>query len=137
MCAQLFSCVQLFVIPWTVACQAHRSVEFSRREYWSGLLFPTWGDLLTQGSNLCLLCLLFCQEDSLPLSHVGNHNALILCQFKEGYFRCFCIASTTTCPHRQSPTLQVDSLPAEPQRKAHFRCFCIACVCRCLSPHPL
>ena len=26
--------------PWTVACQAPVSMEFSRQEYWSGLLFP-------------------------------------------------------------------------------------------------
>ena len=33
--------VQLFVTPWTVACQAPLSMEFSRQEYWSGLPFPT------------------------------------------------------------------------------------------------
>ena len=27
--------------PWTVACQAPLSVEFSRQEYWSGLPFPS------------------------------------------------------------------------------------------------
>ena len=26
--------------PWTVACQAPLSMEFSRQEYWSGLPFP-------------------------------------------------------------------------------------------------
>ena len=31
--------------PWTVACQAPLSVEFSRQEYWSGLPFPSPGDL--------------------------------------------------------------------------------------------
>ena len=31
--------VRLFVIPWTIAYQAPLSVEFSRQEYWSGLLF--------------------------------------------------------------------------------------------------
>ena len=30
-------CVQLFATPWTVACQAPLSIEFSRQEYWSGL----------------------------------------------------------------------------------------------------
>ena len=35
--------VQLFVIPWTVAYQAPLFVEFSRQEYWSGLLFPSPG----------------------------------------------------------------------------------------------
>ena len=31
--------------PWTVADQAPLSMEFSRQEYWSGLLFPSPGDL--------------------------------------------------------------------------------------------
>ena len=37
--------VQLFAILWTVACQAPLSTEFSRQEYWSGLLCPPSGDL--------------------------------------------------------------------------------------------
>ena len=32
---------QLFVTPWTVACQAPLSMEFFRQEYWSGLPFPS------------------------------------------------------------------------------------------------
>ena len=32
-----------FVTPWTVACQAPLSMEFSRQEYWSGLPFPSPG----------------------------------------------------------------------------------------------
>ena len=44
-CIQSLSCVQLFVIPWTVASQAPLSMEFSRQEYWSRLPFPTPGDL--------------------------------------------------------------------------------------------
>ena len=43
--AQLFSHVQLFVIPWTVAYQASLPMGFSRQEYWIGLLFPPPGDL--------------------------------------------------------------------------------------------
>ena len=42
-CAQLLSDVQLFMNPWTVACQAPLFMEFSRREYWSMLPFPTPG----------------------------------------------------------------------------------------------
>ena len=34
-----------FAIPWTIACQASLSVGFSRWEYWSGLPFPSPGDL--------------------------------------------------------------------------------------------
>ena len=37
--------VQLFATPWTVAHQAPPSMEFSRQEYWSGLPFPSPGDL--------------------------------------------------------------------------------------------
>ena len=54
-CAQLFSCIQLFVIPWTVAHQAPRSVEFSRQEYWSGLPFPASGDLPRSEIELAFL----------------------------------------------------------------------------------
>ena len=42
---QLLSRVQLFAIPWTIARQAPLSMEFSRQEYWSGLSFPSPGDL--------------------------------------------------------------------------------------------
>ena len=37
--------VRLFATPWTVAYQAPPSVGFSRQEYWSGLPFPSPGDL--------------------------------------------------------------------------------------------
>ena len=36
-------------ISWTVACQAPLSVGFSRQEYWSGLPFPSPGDLPDPG----------------------------------------------------------------------------------------
>ena len=41
--------VQLFVTPWTIAYQAPWSMEFSRQEYWSGLPFPSPGDLPNPG----------------------------------------------------------------------------------------
>ena len=41
--------------PWTVAHQAPLSMEFSRQEYWSGLLFPTPGDLPNPGTEPGLL----------------------------------------------------------------------------------
>ena len=59
--------VWLFATPQTVARQAPQSAEFSRQEYWSGLPFPSPGDLLNPGIE------------------------------------------------PRSPTLQADSLPAEPQ----------------------
>ena len=44
-----FSHVRLFANPWTVACQAPLSMEFSRQEYWSGLPFPLPEDLSDPG----------------------------------------------------------------------------------------
>ena len=41
--------VRLFETPWTVAYQASPSTEFSRKEYWSGLPFPSPGDLPDPG----------------------------------------------------------------------------------------
>ena len=46
--------VRLFATPWTVADQAPPSMGFSRQEYWSGLPFPSPGDLSDPGSNLSL-----------------------------------------------------------------------------------
>ena len=46
---KLLSCVQLFATPWTVAHQAPPSMEFSRQEHWSGLPFPSPGDLPNPG----------------------------------------------------------------------------------------
>ena len=46
---QSLSHVQLFAIPWTVARQAPLSMGFSRQEYWSGLPFPSPGDLPKPG----------------------------------------------------------------------------------------
>ena len=48
-CTQLLSHVQLFATPWTVAHQAPLSLGFPRQEYWSGLPFPSPGDLPKPG----------------------------------------------------------------------------------------
>ena len=49
--AYLFSCVQFFETPWTVAHQAPLSMGFLRQAYWSRLLFPSLGDLLNPGTE--------------------------------------------------------------------------------------
>ena len=41
--------VRLFATPWTVAYQAPPSMGFSRQEYWSGLPFPSSGELPVLG----------------------------------------------------------------------------------------
>ena len=50
----MFSFVRLFVIPWTVAPHAPRSMDISRQEYWSGLPFPSAEDLPFSGIELGL-----------------------------------------------------------------------------------
>ena len=49
MCVLTCSVVSDSANPGTVACQAPLSKEFSRQEYWSGLPFPTPGDLPDPG----------------------------------------------------------------------------------------
>ena len=46
---KLLSRVRLFATPWTVAYQAPLSMGFSRQEYWSGVPFPSPGDLSNPG----------------------------------------------------------------------------------------
>ena len=41
--------------PFTVARQAPLSMEVSRQEYWTGLPFPSPGDLLKAGIGPCFL----------------------------------------------------------------------------------
>ena len=48
-CACMLSRVRLFSTPWTVAFQAPLSLGFPRPEYWSGLPFPSPGDLPNTG----------------------------------------------------------------------------------------
>ena len=48
-CAKLLSRAQLSVTPWTVACPPPLSIACSRQDYWSGLPFPSPGDLPNPG----------------------------------------------------------------------------------------
>ena len=57
--------VQLFATSWTAAHRAPLSMGFSRQEYWSGLPFPSLGDLPNPGIQAESSELL---ADSLPQS---------------------------------------------------------------------
>ena len=59
--------VQLFATPWTIACQASLSMEFSRQEYWSGV--PSPGDHPDPGIKPRSPAL---QADSLPSELQGR-----------------------------------------------------------------
>ena len=66
---KLLSHVRLFVTPCTVACHAPPSLEFSRQGYWSGLPFPSPGDLPNPGIKPGSSTL---QADSLPSKPPGK-----------------------------------------------------------------
>ena len=61
--------VQFFATPWTIACQAPPSMGISRQEYWSGLPFPSPGDLPNPGIEPGSPTL---QVGSLPSEPPGN-----------------------------------------------------------------
>ena len=50
-----FSCVRLFVIPWTVAYQGALSMGFSRQEYQSGLPFLPPEELPNTGTIVLMI----------------------------------------------------------------------------------
>ena len=58
-----------FVIPWTVVRQAPLSRRFPSQEYWSGLPFPSPGNLLDRGIEPGTPVL---QADSLPSEPPGK-----------------------------------------------------------------
>ena len=59
--------------PWTVAHQAPLSMEFSRQEYWSGLPFPSPGDLPDPGIEPWSPAF---QADALPSEPPGKPSQL-------------------------------------------------------------
>ena len=65
-CCLVTSCLTL-ASPWTAACQAPLFMGFPRQEYWSGLPFPSPGDLTHPGIEPMSPA-----GESLPLSHLGS-----------------------------------------------------------------
>ena len=61
--------VRLFATPWTIAHHAPLSMGFSRQEYWSGLPFPSPGDLPDTGIEPRSPAL---QADTLPSEPPGK-----------------------------------------------------------------
>ena len=65
-------------IPWTGACRVPLSMEFSRQEYWSGLPFPSSGDLphpgIEPGSPTWQADSLLCEPPGKPTLQGGGTN---------------------------------------------------------------
>ena len=79
--------VQLFVTPWTVAHQAPLSMGLSRQEYWSGLPFPSPGDLpepgIEPGSSVLW-------TDALPSEPPGKPIHNVIMGIIKFYYHLFC-----------------------------------------------
>ena len=101
---KLLSRVQLPATPWTAAHQAPLSMGFPRQEYWSGLPFPSPGDLPHPGvkpaspvsparqADSLPLCPLshqktFCSLPILPSSHPAAGNFSFYCLHRSAFSR--------------------------------------------------
>ena len=88
----------LFATPWTVAYQAPPSMEFSRQEYWSGLPFPSPGDLpnsgIEPGSPAFQADTLTSEPPGKPTMDKGQAQitvcTIIICRDVALAFLCFC-----------------------------------------------
>ena len=104
--------VQLFVTPWNVAYQAPLSMGFSRQECWSGLPFPSPGDLPNPGINPRSPAL---QADALPSEPWIPPKKDTPCpRAKEKPQQDITRGEITFRIKPGSPTLQADALPSEP-----------------------
>jgi len=70
-----------FATPWIIARQAPLFMRFPRQEYWSGLPFPSPGDLPNPGIEPVSPAL---QVDSLPLSLQGSPD-MYVCMYIHTY----------------------------------------------------
>ena len=82
--------------PWTLACQAPRSMEFSSPESWSGEPFLLPGKLPNPGITPMCLCPLNWQEDSLPLAPLSS------VQFRSVAQLCPTLCAPWTAAHQAS-----------------------------------
>ena len=102
--ACMFCHIRLFVTPWTVAQQAPLSMGFFRQEYWSGVPFPSLGDLLHPGIERTSPKL---QADSLPLAPPGKSR---LCESRDKIEELSSLTAKS-CSTLRSHGLQHTSLP--------------------------
>ena len=63
---------RFFAIPWTVARQTPRSMEFSRQEYWSGLPCPSPGNRPDSGIKPLSLVSCIDRQVLYPRGHLGR-----------------------------------------------------------------
>ena len=104
---------RVFVTPWTVACQALLSMEFSRQGYWSGLPFPVSRHLSNPGINSGLL---YCRQ-------ILYHQATVF--IMDNFWKCYYKTSRSGCYPSFSYRYLGNMNWVDPQRgqSIHFRVF--------------
>ena len=75
---KLLSCVRLFATPRTIAYEVPPSMGFSRQEYWSGVPFPSPGDLPDRGIEPRSSTWQALQADALPSELPGKIPQILL-----------------------------------------------------------
>ena len=80
--------VWFFDTLWNVGHQAPLSMGFPRQEYWSGVPFPSPGDLPLEDPGIKPASPTL-QADSLPVSHLGNPTESLLGDKSLGIHRHF------------------------------------------------
>ena len=95
-----FSRVQLFVTPWTVAHQAPLSMRLSRQESWSGLPFPSLGDLPDPGIECMSLA-----SPALAVRFFTNCTTweALFYIWNISVYMCVCVCVSNLCMRRFSP----------------------------------
>ena len=88
--------------PHGLAYQAPQSTEFSRQEYWSGLPFPSPGDLLDPGMKPGSPAL---QADALPSEPPGKPQ---------------CITKSLFCASKTITTLLINYAPIQNKKLTHI-----------------
>ena len=102
-------------VRWTIARQAHLSMGFSTQEYWSGLPFPSLGDLPDPGTELESPV---CMQILYRLSHQESHVCVCVCAHARGGQEsplCVCVVCVCARTWRPGKSLV---------------CVCV-CVCVC------
>ena len=102
--------VRLFATPWTVACQAPLSVEFSRQQNWKGLPCPPPGHLPDPGIEPTSPALAgrLAEHQGSPKNWKGGHNSV------HSNFLGVCMGDSLISPAEaaESPLAGFATLPA-------------------------
>ena len=119
---KLLTHVQLFATPWTVAHQASSSLRFSRKEYWSGLPFPSPRNLPDPGIKPRSFAF---QKDSLPSEPPGRGLFLSYFNFLDAILKGIAFYIPFLVIHCQCKEMQPISVNVNLAKFISFSRFCV------------